>query len=69
MANFTNADGDHASADLWVSHNKMVLEPLDANDPEVRGFLGWKLAKGCIDFGRRTESLSYSIHRTGCGGW
>lgn len=24
------------SAELWASHNKMVMEPLDTNDPEVR---------------------------------
>lgn len=24
------------STELWASHNKMVMEPLDSNDPEVR---------------------------------
>lgn len=24
------------STELWASHNKMVMEPLDTNDPEVR---------------------------------
>ncbi|KAM4631613.1 serine hydroxymethyltransferase, cytosolic isoform 1-T3 [Discoglossus pictus] len=34
MANtpFINRNGD---SDLWDSHNKMVLEPLETNDPEV----------------------------------
>lgn len=30
------------SAELWASHNKMVMEPLDTNDPEVRA-LSWLL--------------------------
>ncbi|KAJ6655925.1 hypothetical protein lerEdw1_004510 [Lerista edwardsae] len=34
MANVP-ATGDHSSKALWASHNKMVMEPLDANDPEV----------------------------------
>ncbi|KAL7979368.1 hypothetical protein Chor_015392 [Crotalus horridus] len=34
MAN-TNAGGDHVTKDLWLSHNKMVMEALDTNDPEV----------------------------------
>ncbi|XP_058013245.1 serine hydroxymethyltransferase, cytosolic isoform X2 [Ahaetulla prasina] len=34
MAN-TNAGGDQVTRDLWVSHNKMVMEALDTNDPEV----------------------------------
>ncbi|KAG8145815.1 hypothetical protein E2320_012285, partial [Naja naja] len=29
-----NAGGDQVTRDLWVSHNKMVMEPLDTNDPE-----------------------------------
>ncbi|XP_077173340.1 serine hydroxymethyltransferase, cytosolic isoform X2 [Paroedura picta] len=35
MANFARADGNHISPDIWASHNKMVMEPLDTNDPEV----------------------------------
>lgn len=31
----TNAGGDQVTRDLWVSHNKMVMEALDTNDPEV----------------------------------
>ncbi|ETE72452.1 Serine hydroxymethyltransferase, cytosolic, partial [Ophiophagus hannah] len=31
----TNASGDQITRDLWVSHNKMVMEALDTNDPEV----------------------------------
>ncbi|NXW67822.1 GLYC protein, partial [Hirundo rustica] len=27
------------SAELWASHNKMVLEPLDTNDPEVHSII------------------------------
>lgn len=34
MAN-TNAGGDHVTKNLWLSHNKMVMEALDTNDPEV----------------------------------
>lgn len=34
MAN-TKAGGDHVTKDLWRSHNKMVMEALDTNDPEV----------------------------------
>lgn len=33
MANSTQ---ELPSAELWASHNKMVMEPLDTNDPEVR---------------------------------
>lgn len=39
MANLPTASGEHPSKALWASHNKMVMEPLDANDPEVKGFL------------------------------
>ncbi|XP_015264828.1 PREDICTED: serine hydroxymethyltransferase, cytosolic [Gekko japonicus] len=35
MADFTNADGDCISPSVWASHNAMVMEPLDTNDPEV----------------------------------
>lgn len=35
MANSTQGDGALPSAELWASHNKMVMEPLDSNDPEV----------------------------------
>lgn len=31
----TNAGGDQVTRDLWASHNKMVMEALDTNDPEV----------------------------------
>ncbi|XP_070811270.1 serine hydroxymethyltransferase, cytosolic isoform X3 [Pituophis catenifer annectens] len=31
----THAGGDQVTRDLWVSHNKMVMEALDTNDPEV----------------------------------
>ncbi|KAM3826872.1 serine hydroxymethyltransferase, cytosolic isoform 1-T2 [Vipera latastei] len=34
MANM-KAGGDHVTKDLWHSHNKMVMEALDTNDPEV----------------------------------
>ncbi|KAF2983592.1 hypothetical protein EK904_010292 [Melospiza melodia maxima] len=27
------------SAELWASHNKMVMEPLDTNDPEVHSII------------------------------
>ncbi|XP_043945523.1 serine hydroxymethyltransferase, cytosolic isoform X2 [Protopterus annectens] len=35
MADVPIANGDHKDTDLWASHNKMVLEPLNTNDPEV----------------------------------
>lgn len=35
MATPTNLNGELPSAEIWQSHNKMVLEPLDTNDPEV----------------------------------
>ncbi|PKU37064.1 serine cytosolic [Limosa lapponica baueri] len=35
MANSVQGDGALPSAELWASHNKMVMEPLDSNDPEV----------------------------------
>lgn len=36
MANSMQGEGALPSAELWASHNKMVMEPLDSNDPEVR---------------------------------
>ncbi|KAG8536645.1 hypothetical protein GDO81_025955 [Engystomops pustulosus] len=33
MAHSLMTNGGHS--DLWASHNKMVLEPLETNDPEV----------------------------------
>lgn len=36
MENSTQSDGDLLSTELWASHNRMVMEPLDSNDPEVR---------------------------------
>nr|XP_034959146.1 serine hydroxymethyltransferase, cytosolic-like [Zootoca vivipara] len=30
-----NADGNPITKEEWASHNKMVMEPLDSNDPEV----------------------------------
>ena len=36
MANSTQGDEGLPSAALWASHNKMVMEPLESNDPEVR---------------------------------
>uniref|UniRef100_A0A7M4FBV2 Serine hydroxymethyltransferase n=1 Tax=Crocodylus porosus TaxID=8502 RepID=A0A7M4FBV2_CROPO len=35
MATSANLNGELPSAELWQSHDKMVLEPLDTNDPEV----------------------------------
>ncbi|XP_039347390.1 serine hydroxymethyltransferase, cytosolic isoform X2 [Mauremys reevesii] len=35
MAHLTGVNGELPSAELWVSHNKMVMEPLDTSDPEV----------------------------------
>uniref|UniRef100_A0A8C3T3T1 Serine hydroxymethyltransferase, cytosolic n=1 Tax=Chelydra serpentina TaxID=8475 RepID=A0A8C3T3T1_CHESE len=35
MAHLTNVNGELPSPELWVSHNKMVIEPLDTSDPEV----------------------------------
>lgn len=36
MANVAQDAGSLPSAELWASHSKMLLEPLDSNDPEVR---------------------------------
>lgn len=36
MANSTQGDRGLPSTELWASHNRMVMEPLDTNDPEVR---------------------------------
>uniref|UniRef100_A0A8V0YWC0 Serine hydroxymethyltransferase n=1 Tax=Gallus gallus TaxID=9031 RepID=A0A8V0YWC0_CHICK len=35
MANVAQGAGSLPSAELWASHSKMLLEPLDSNDPEV----------------------------------
>uniref|UniRef100_A0A8C0QQZ1 Serine hydroxymethyltransferase n=1 Tax=Chelonoidis abingdonii TaxID=106734 RepID=A0A8C0QQZ1_CHEAB len=35
MAHLTSVNGELPSAELWVSHNKMVMEPLDTSDLEV----------------------------------
>ncbi|NXD13919.1 GLYC protein, partial [Nothocercus nigrocapillus] len=35
MANWAPGSGGLPSAELWASHNRMVMEPLDSNDPEV----------------------------------
>ncbi|NXN43765.1 GLYC protein, partial [Rhinoptilus africanus] len=39
MANSMQGDGALPSAELWASHNKMVMEPLDSNDPEVHSII------------------------------
>uniref|UniRef100_A0A8D0ENS2 Serine hydroxymethyltransferase-like domain-containing protein n=1 Tax=Strix occidentalis caurina TaxID=311401 RepID=A0A8D0ENS2_STROC len=36
MAKSTQGEQGLPSAELWASHNKMVMEPLESNDPEVR---------------------------------
>ncbi|XP_035419173.1 serine hydroxymethyltransferase, cytosolic isoform X3 [Cygnus atratus] len=38
MAN-SAANSGLPSAELWASHNKMVMEPLDSNDPEVHSII------------------------------
>nr|XP_033770709.1 serine hydroxymethyltransferase, cytosolic isoform X1 [Geotrypetes seraphini]XP_033770710.1 serine hydroxymethyltransferase, cytosolic isoform X1 [Geotrypetes seraphini]XP_033770711.1 serine hydroxymethyltransferase, cytosolic isoform X1 [Geotrypetes seraphini] len=35
MENILVTNGERSSAELWSSHNKMVLEPLETNDAEV----------------------------------
>ncbi|XP_025938897.1 serine hydroxymethyltransferase, cytosolic isoform X1 [Apteryx rowi] len=35
MANSAPGSGGLPSAELWASHNRMVVEPLNSNDPEV----------------------------------
>ncbi|XP_010178031.1 PREDICTED: serine hydroxymethyltransferase, cytosolic [Mesitornis unicolor] len=39
MANSMQGDGGLPSAELWASHNRMVMEPLDSNDPEVHSII------------------------------
>ncbi|TFK10502.1 synaptic vesicular amine transporter [Platysternon megacephalum] len=39
MAHLTNVNGELPSAELWLSHNKMVMEPLDTSDPEVHDLI------------------------------
>ncbi|KGL76131.1 Serine hydroxymethyltransferase, cytosolic [Tinamus guttatus] len=39
MANAAPGSGDLPSAELWASHNRMVMEPLESNDPEVFGII------------------------------
>lgn len=46
MANSTQGGGGLPSAELWASHNRMVMEPLDSNDPEVRA-PSWPLPSSC----------------------
>lgn len=42
MENSMQSDGGLLSAELWASHNRVMLEPLESNDPEVRT-LSWPL--------------------------
>ncbi|KFW08743.1 Serine hydroxymethyltransferase, cytosolic [Eurypyga helias] len=39
MANSMQGDGALPSAALWASHNRMVMEPLERNDPEVHSII------------------------------
>ncbi|KAM9598504.1 serine hydroxymethyltransferase, cytosolic isoform 3-T4 [Morphnus guianensis] len=39
MANSTQGDRGLPSAELWASHNRMVMEPLDSNDAEVHSII------------------------------
>ncbi|NXA38375.1 GLYC protein, partial [Eudromia elegans] len=39
MANSAPGSGGLPSAELWASHNRMVMEPLESNDPEVFGII------------------------------
>ncbi|NXI64560.1 GLYC protein, partial [Anseranas semipalmata] len=39
MANPAEGVGGLPSTELWASHNKMVMEPLDSNDPEVHSII------------------------------
>ncbi|XP_054036206.1 uncharacterized protein LOC128899972 [Dryobates pubescens] len=39
MANSTLGSRALPTAELWASHNKMVMEPLETNDPEVHSII------------------------------
>ncbi|NWY02890.1 GLYC protein, partial [Nothoprocta ornata] len=39
MAKPAPGSGDLPSTELWASHNRMVMEPLESNDPEVFGII------------------------------
>ncbi|KAK2543666.1 Shmt1 [Columba livia] len=39
MENSMQSDGGLLSAELWASHNRVMLEPLESNDPEVHSII------------------------------